>query len=103
MTKEHVKLIMKTFIEREALIDYGRESFLSQTLPISILALYCHYEAESSLSVPKDSNIVGSAQTQRTSCRVLLHCNVVNEGTNPLRFYLILTILFSREHLRVIS
>jgi hypothetical protein len=78
MTKEHVKLIMKTFVEREALIDYGKESFLSQTLFISMLALYCHYEAESGLSVAKDSNIIGSAQTQLTSCRVFLHCNVVN-------------------------
>jgi hypothetical protein len=68
-----------------------------------MLARYCHYEAESSLRVPKDSNIVGSAQTQRTRCRVLLHRDVVNKGTYPLRFKLILPILFSGEHLRLVS
>ena len=103
MTKEHVKLIMKAFIEREALIDRGRESFLSQTLLTSILALNGHYEAESGLSVAKDSNIVGSAQTHLPWCHVLLHRDVINEGPYPLRFKLILAILFCGEHLRLVS
>ena len=69
----------------------------------SILALYGHYEAEGSLSVAKDSNIVGSAQTQRPRCHVLLHRDVINEGTYPLRFKLILAILFCGELLRLVS
>jgi hypothetical protein len=78
MTKEHVKLIMKALIEREALIDCGRESFLGQTLLTSILALNGDNEAEGCLSVAKDSNIVGSAQAQRPRCRILLHRDVIN-------------------------